>query len=229
MEDDELTQGKTRTFITNPKITKSFKDFFSHSRHFNRTSVNVISGILSQLKSEDSEKFMSEMPLVKRHNTELLFSFLMDNFQTYLHELTLELFNFRPEVLAGGSIKNSLVFSHPDIDTLKKTIIEKTVLDLGYRNISDIDKYFDEKFGFKIVDGWLQEKRLARLIQIRNVIAHNRGKINALFISKVGAKYDVEGQPVGIPDIHSTDRYLIDLAQSIDRRAIDKFGLPTYN
>jgi hypothetical protein len=225
----EPASDSQRKYIKNDKITHSFKDFFRHTRNYNTSSINISKGIIKQLESDKGVEFLQDIPIIQRNRSELLFSFLVDNFQTYLSELTLELFNHKPEVLSGGSTKNSIVFSSPDLETLKKTIIEKTILDLGYRNVNDIDQYFREKFGFSIVVNWLQEKRLARLIQIRNVIAHNRGKINRLFLFKVGAKFDREHALVGIPDLSATDSYLIDLAQSIDQRAILKFGLPTFN
>ena len=175
---------------------------------------------------DEFESYPGEVQVCDEWITRSLFVTLVDNFQTYLAELLVQIFNSRPEVLSGGNVKNRMIFQSADLDSLKREIIERHVLDLGYKGVEEIDEYFSTHFKFPLVDPGIGKARLNRLVQIRNVISHNRGIVNAIFMKRAGCRADRIGSEVSLPNLHSTDRYLSKLAEAIDHRAITKFNIP---
>jgi hypothetical protein len=210
-------------------VTPQFSAFFSKTRDYNIVSTVSSHGLLRILETNRLDVSDEDRDRSRRVLSEMILCLLLDNFQCYLSDLTLALFQHKPEVLSGGSTKNDIIFGQPDLDTLKKRIIDKHVLDLGYKSILDINAYFTQNFKFPLFTTGMRELRISRLIQIRNIIIHNRAHVNALFVSKAGSKADKVGKPVNLPDVRSVDRYLINAAQDIDDRAISKFGVPHFS
>ena len=131
-------------FYTKDGSTSQFDDFFNHSIWFNGAEIIIDEGLRNIETDDTIEK--KEVPHIERYLCETLFSSVVDNFQCYLSEILLHIFDERPELLSSGSTKNSLIFSHDDILSLKRSIVEQTVLGLGYKRIDELDRYFLENF-----------------------------------------------------------------------------------
>jgi hypothetical protein len=155
----------------------------------------------------------------------LLFAAAIDTFQTYLSDLLLEIITKHPRCLSSKQIKAQWIFEEPDIDSLKRRLLEKHVVDLGYRNVPDLIDEIKENFGLDIAQGWLGALRLSVLFQIRNLITHNRGVINTIFQFRVHSHKSRIGTPVRVPTPLVVGRYLMRKAQWIDGAACTKFDL----
>ena len=157
--------------------------------------------------------------------SQLLFAAHVDNFQSYLTDLLLEILEARPRILASGQTKNETVFDSPDLESLKRYIIEKHVVNLGYKKVEDLDEYFNKTLNFNLTAGRFQELRLTRIIQLRNIIAHNRGLISTLFLARAGAKADVVGQRAQSSNLYTVQNFLMRIAIRLDTESAAKFGL----
>lgn len=185
-------------------------------------------GWLKQINEQKHITDKENYELGVRHGKELLFVSVVDNFQCYLTEVLSLIFHKIPEALSDKSTKNSIIFQFTDIVELKKHIVDMAVLGFGYKSIDDLDQYFVNNLKMKLFESWMEKRRLNRLIQIRNIIAHNRGVINQQFMGKCGAKFDKIGDKVIIPNVSLVDRYVINLAQKFDRRLVQKFKIESY-
>ncbi|WP_370030928.1 hypothetical protein [Qipengyuania mesophila] len=159
--------------------------------------------------------------------SETLLTFLVDNFQCYLTDILLDLHMLHPEILSSGRTRNSDIFQYPSLEELRKSIIERHVSDLSYKSIDDLDIYFKEKLKFKLFKNRFQKLRMTRLVQIRNVISHNRGRINSIFLDRVGCKIDQLGQRVIIRNVHAANCFFTRLALQIDRAILGKYQIAT--
>ena len=131
-----------------------------------------------------------------------------------------EIYRHRPETIYYGKTANSDIFSFDDLNDLKRHVIEKNIIGLGYKRIEELNKMLSSKLGIRLTMSKISQRRLARIVQIRNVISHNRGLVNHVFASRVGAKIDRVGEPVKMPSMVSADRYLMALAKAFDGAAI---------
>lgn len=156
---------------------------------------------------------------------ELLFANGVDNFNAYLSDIIMEILAIDPRPIFGRKIDAKTIFSSPDLDSVKSEAIDRMILDMGYQNISDLAEFMEGNFGIRALSHWLTKKRLNRLIQIRNIIAHNRGIVNRTYLHKSGSKSDKLGERVNARFPLLTTSYLDNLAEKIDREAVSKFKL----
>jgi hypothetical protein len=181
-------------------------------------------------KKDDFDINLIERDLKRAEKTSVLLNDLfyanaVDNFNAYLSDIILEILKVDPRPIYGKSVEAKNVFEITDIDSLKSEIIDKTIIDLGYQNINDLGQFLSKNFGIRTLSHWLSSRRLNRIIQIRNIIAHNRGIVNRLFLQRSGSKSDILHQHVKVGHALRTAGYLEVLINKIDREAVLKFNL----
>lgn len=153
----------------------------------------------------------------------------VDNFLTYLSELLSVIFRTRPEMLKSNeTTRLDLILQFKKMDDLISALVEKRVTDLAYQGMRDLSKDLSRKIGFDLFEREEDLARAVRIIEVRNLIVHNRAIVNRLFLSRLpdftaslGDRVDLESRAVD--DIEFLDSSVSD----IDRRAVEKFGLPT--
>lgn len=116
-------------------------------------------------------------------------------------------------------------FEATHLDELKSALIDAIVNKYSYKNIIDLHDLLKKNFGFALFESEFTKLRVNRLIQKRNIIAHNNGIINSRFIDQVGCKIDQLDDRVKVRNAFFSFVYLSSLAASIDKRASRKFSL----
>ncbi len=160
-----------------------------------------------------------------RLTDETVFTRLVDNFQSYIVEIITRAFDENPSMIVNHKIDGSLAFSFSDIHELRIAVIEHMATKYSYLNVVDLDAELRSRFGFFLFPNRITKLRLRRIIEIRNLIVHNRSKINRKFMDAAGSKFDVYGQLVRLGNTRIMDRYLTNLAAEIDQRAREQFKL----
>jgi hypothetical protein len=178
-------------------------------------------------KSVGNKKALEQAHRTRRILNYALFSNVVDNFQTYLAEILYQIFETKPEIFSGKQIPAKWLFDEPDLDSLKRRLIEKNILDLGYKSIDDLVQYFENNHSIEMVNGEFAKIRLSLIIQIRNLIAHNRGVVNSVFVFKTGTKRLSLGDYVRQYDPIYTNRWLTSVAQNLDAQVVSKIGVPS--
>jgi hypothetical protein len=111
---------------------------------------------------------------------------------------------------------------------LIRDLAERKVHELSYQSLTELDKYLSEHFKFSLFHNNEQRSHAVRLVDIRNLIVHNRGIVNKLYKKR---------QPMSTEQIGDRLRYvgssaleelifLIDWIADLDIRFYEKFGLP---
>jgi hypothetical protein len=135
------------------------------------------------------------------------------------------------------------VFELRDFDNIISYLVERKLHDLGYKGLSELNKYIETRTGLKLFksDDVFNKTLLAS--EIRNLIAHNDCRKNKRFESQVPSNVvatlnvsdSVGGGPFGGKVILS-DEWVRDVSEVLasvvfdfDEAAAQKFGLRTLN
>src|SRR5260221_6988835 len=114
-------------------------------------------------------RFVIEMMLVRG----------ADNFLTYVSELLALVFTSRPETLKSGeTVRLDEILQHSTMDDLVKRLAERRVERLSYQGMRDLQKDLSEKLSFELFPSPESLVRAVRVIEIRNLLVHNRGIVN---------------------------------------------------
>jgi hypothetical protein len=167
----------------------------------------------------------------------------VDNFLVFVSELLALSYRARPEMLlsrlrdAPGqqareqeSVPLQLVLEHETIDELLEALVERRVTALAYRGVGDLQTYLDGQLGLKLFDSAESLARAVELVEQRNLIAHNRGVINNLFLARVpdASTYELGAKLVlKVNEVFDGVEFLAKSAVAIDGRAAEKWNLST--
>lgn len=164
----------------------------------------------------------------------------VDNFLTYITDLLHAVYVAQPGTLHAkaatrrGEVPESVpldtILEHATMDDLLASLVERRVNDLSFKGIRALADYLSDRLAFDLFDSQDDLQRAVRIVEIRNLIAHNRGVVNRLFLARVA---DSDESTLGQPIVLDIDRLLNDLnfivrsAFDTDIRAAEKWGLPT--
>lgn len=167
-----------------------------------------------------------------QHNNllfELSFCRLVDNFLTYLKELLKAAFINRPEMLRSSEKEQlDFVLQYSSMNDFVNALIEKKVEQLSQEGSGALLKYFDDH-GLTLFNDTKSKEDLNLFISLRNIIVHNRGVINSIFLNRVKTYSGKVNEHIKIDYklFRSYNIRLSELATEIDRRATKHWKLPT--
>ena len=151
-----------------------------------------------------------------------------DNFLTYVAELLSLVFHTRPETLRSSEMVGlETILNHRTMDELVSFLAEQRVNRLSYKGMADLSEYLSERLAFDLFPNPDGLEQASRIVELRNLIVHNRGIVNARFLSRTRDTSASAGQALNL----DSDRVLEDLkflalsVNDADARAVEKFGL----
>ena len=156
---------------------------------------------------------------------DIFFVSAVDNFNCYLSEIIILILNVDPRPIYGKKIDAKLAFSISDIQSLRQEFIDMKVLELGYQKIDELSDFLLKNFEISALSNRLTSLRLNRIVQVRNIISHNRGVANRLFMERSASKTDHIGTHVKAGHAIRAASYLETLIEKIDREAVSKFEI----
>jgi hypothetical protein len=156
----------------------------------------------------------------------------VDNFLTYISQLLSLIFRTKPETLrSGDQIRVDFALQHATMNDLVDALAENKVTDLSYSGMRQLADYIRDRLGLELFDDESALDRAVFLIEVRNLITHNRAIVNNTFLKKVrGVKEPVgkvgETLELEIDSVFHGVTFLADTVGQIDSRAASKFCLP---
>ena len=152
----------------------------------------------------------------------------VDNFLTFVTGILSIVFRAKPETMRSNhTVKTSEVLQHPTMSDFVDYLAEDTVHRLSYQGFGDLNDWTAERIGFPLVVEGEELKRIVRIVEWRNLLVHNRGVVNKVFVRRIGREYQ-EGERLDLSvqsmtsDLNCVDRSALD----IEKRAQAKFDLP---
>jgi len=160
---------------------------------------------------------------------EALFVRSVDNFLRYLADLLSLIFVTMPETLRSNEqVSLDFILQHSTLDDLVGGLASQKVEKLSRGGTGALFKYFRDSLGFELTFDKAHVTRIVELVEIRNILVHNRGVISTLFKrrlpgypAEVGQRVRIERDYAGV-----VRKALLEAVFDIDKRAIEKWGLP---
>jgi hypothetical protein len=228
---------------TAPAVTEPYRRFSRYSYELTRfvgfftwsvKRADQYTEVIASLGVPDSgvEEHVGEAAREQRKYVRLILELLLsrgtDNFLTYIAELLAVVFTARPETLRSSeTVKVEDVLRHQTMDELLHSLAERKVEKLSYQGVRDLQQDLIDKLGFQLFLSASDLTRAVRIIEMRNLVAHNRGVVNSVFKRRTGDSSATVGQRLKLDAkaVFSDLEFLSGLAKDIDHRAALKWGL----
>jgi hypothetical protein len=225
-------EQKTRAFGTSSYTSLIWP---THTDQSARVAIRAL------YEQEDPERYRKELDqldnygpaytLRKQHRTfvlEMMLSRAAENFLAYLTELLVMVFTCRPEMLRSSeTVRLEAILKHPTMEELIHELAERRVLQLSYQGMRDVSKYLSDHIGFDLTKAPDDLDRAVRIIEARNLIVHNRGIVNEIFLRKTADLSAKIGEPLELSNDQIFDDldFIAKTVYDVDVRAVQKFGL----
>jgi hypothetical protein len=168
---------------------------------------------------------------LRASSQEMLEMFLVrsiDNFQIYLVEAIRAVLHKQPRVLADRKLELSLgqILKFESIDALAKDIVEGKLQSLSYQGFGELEDWCTSRSIPLVVPDGMRPK-LVELIALRNIIVHNRGRIDERYADAVpGRRSDIgKKRTIDVDDLLDAIDMLDRVACVTDSALAGKFSL----
>src|SRR5579863_969352 len=176
------------------------------------------------------ESAVAQMDIHSTLLEEMLFCRGVNSFLTYLADLVTLIYEKYPKMLQSDKqMTYQFGIEHHLAGDLIPALAEKTVMQLTHQGLDVLEKYFEKKLKLVLFTNETDLAKAALSVDIRNVITHNRGFINRLFIQRNPQFAQDLGKRV-VLDEQERREMLSTLgyrARQLDLRAIKQFKLET--
>jgi len=159
---------------------------------------------------------------------QLFFCRHVDNFQTFLEDTIRAIYSSKPELLRRSEqVTVAQVLAHAEMRSFIEELIETRIHKLAYKSVRDLAIFLKEDAKFELFPETKPRMSVELSFDVRNLITHNYGIVNRIFLSKhpdaglsLGQAY-----PVFPERIAESVRVLIAAARDVETRAVQKFRI----
>ena len=116
------------------------------------------------------------------HNMALIYSTALFDAQ-FLDLVKILLLSNENSLKSSKTITIETVLQHSSLDTLKSYILNKELVEFGFKSLSDQIKYVSEKFNLNFKNEKIEIDEIIEIIETRNIHVHNRGIINSIYLT----------------------------------------------
>lgn len=160
---------------------------------------------------------------------QLVITRAVDAFLLYLADLLALIFRTRPETLRSSQqVRLETILQHSSMEDLIGYLADGQVQDLSYQGMRALTTWLEDRLGLKLFEGRESMDQAVRFIELRNLIVHNRGRVNRLFLTRV-PDYPTPLNHIAsfsVTEIFDGCEFFARAVGDIDSRAILKFDLP---
>ncbi len=159
----------------------------------------------------------------------MVLSRVVDSYLAYLAELTVLLAVNNPRALGPGEgVPLELLMEHDSVDEVVDALVRDRVFQLSATGLDAVERWVGDRFGFALFVEDDVRDRVARLVEIRNLIARHRGLATRRFAGSDREGRARPGQPIEltVDQLFSDSSLLARSVTDIDVRASDQFDLP---
>lgn len=160
---------------------------------------------------------------------QMFFCRVVDSFLIFVSDLLREILRKRPEILAGTErVKTERIIKAATVQELIDDIIDEQVAALSYLGFNELCDWLTKR-GVEFIHEDGDRQQLVRSIAIRNLIVHNRAKVDARFKRAVSDIALDVGSTVTLSkdDMKDAIRTIATTVSYADTSAARKFNLPT--
>lgn len=159
---------------------------------------------------------------------------LANNFLVYLSEILQKAAKKRPEILRSNErITTEDILQFENVSDIVSFIADRKISELSYGGLRETERFIKDRLGLELFDNQKQRELLTILVELRNIQAHNRGRINELFLKRVGDHSQThfkfikgETYQADFDAIIALSNNAIKIAVDMDEKIANKFRLP---
>lgn len=123
-------------------------------------------------------------------------------FDAFLADIFIAVLVSKPAMLKSGKqLSYETIISFPSGDDLIRHMASREIHDVGYKSISDQWAYYRDRFGVEVDKSGVDINEIIEMWAERNLLIHNNGIVNDIYL-----------QSVGLPRLKRGDRVEITLA-----------------
>ncbi|NEX94649.1 hypothetical protein [Caulobacter sp. 17J65-9] len=196
---------------------------------------------LSTISPEDAERYkktlekpnlvLNQLSRFSSHQSKNMVLSATNSFLCYYSEIIQAAINKRPELLKSSqTIRLDEVLAFKRYSDIVSYLVDKRINSLSYGGILQMEEYMRDRLGIETFKDDDQKHLLLIFIELRNILTHNRGVVNDLFLSRVknhmGFKFRSGKQFHCDLDVFARlSKNCIDVACDIDKGVCEKFGI----
>ena len=180
---------------------------------------------------DEPEPTQKALKRFSRTNSENLVNNSVNAFQRYFSQIVQECIRKRPDILTTNEQVPVRDIVHlKRMSDVIELLVERRVNKLAYEGITGIELYFEDRLGLKLFASDKERQLTREFIELRNIIVHNGGIVNAIFLERIGAaptKAFRLGKRfhVGWHDFCEYAANMISVTSKLDTAACDKFSI----
>jgi len=138
-------------------------------------------------------------------------------FEVFLSELAKTLMSYFPQSLKSSekTMSYASILDFDSIDTLRRHIIETDLMKFSFGSIKDRIKFLEKRYRLQfkytrdkgIRNNWnsIEYDPLIEIHAARNLIVHNAGIVNKIYLAEVPATHYKLGEPLTIDEVYLLD------------------------
>lgn len=170
---------------------------------------------------------------------QMIYGRVVNNFLNFMSDIATEVVISNPNLLKSNEqVRMDHVLKFSSMEDFIRDATEKKINSLAYEPFKTMLKYFGDRFGMQGVVSEADQQKINIMIEFRNIITHNRGAVNSVFMSKMSGIFGEikpdfpvkEGERLifRTKDVLSGGRFLNSIALNINRELSSKYPLRIY-
>ncbi len=217
-----IINDRLLSYLTN--VSSSKVKFIEHYQ-----SVLKIVDDLQTILYPDSPDIPTENPEGKILNR-ILFSSVVDNFETYLSDLLFEIFLAEPNTLKNSqTVTIEEVLNCSDIQEFVKYWAKRKISKLQKGSVKGFIKDTKQIRELNVIDDDSQFS-IEKILQIRHLYSHRNGIVDEKFLQYYSGEFDVNTEhKMSVKEVFDKLDYLMEIVHLVDQAAINKYSLSTSN
>lgn len=160
-----------------------------------------------ELSPEEMDVLVKAMKFAQGHTSEypnltfrMSFVYLVALFDAFLADVFSEVARARPEILKSSKkqISYDRLLEFGSFDALVEFIASRELNELSYKSIKDQADYYRDRFGVALEDSGVPISELIELRAARNLLVHNNGVVNHIYLELVPSSTYKAGDDVTV-------------------------------
>lgn len=156
-----------------------------------------------------------------------LLTVLVDKFLNYITDLLTLIYIVRPEIMKSKEQERlDFILGYTSMQELIAAIAEKKINDLAYKSFKDVSDFLADK-GFKLFNNADDSHYASKIVEMRNIIVHNRSRIGKISIRRFPELSGKEGEVVDMEKFNPNNvlEFFEKHVSDIDNRAAEHFKI----
>ena len=210
--------------------TSAYIAFYNDVRMVLQFDTFIVKAALAAREKGMSEDPLDELGRFKNLQGQLMTQRIVDSALVYVTSLLTLIFNKRPEPLQRFSekeVKVADVLRWATKEELVHDIIDKRVMELSYQGVRQLNDTLKRVLALPLVTNDEDLLFLVEMVELRNIVTHNRGIINRAYCDRMKVDYGRVGETINHAWVTENAQLmnLFRIIADLDTRAIEKFTL----